>query len=538
MQYHWKSWRNVSMLGAALGVLACSALAQPRKPIIIKPQVGPLVGGAALPQGAVIAQKAAPVNLSVASPEIQVLKRAPIATERFAVLDPQTKAPIAPNTILTLPDGRKFEADKYYAELNDVEKGLNDLGYSLRTMPNDLVLQKSVIDTVKFAQQSKQIKSVGPQLAPAVLEQRFGAKIVAPDGQKMLMAGDLTGANIQAISARTAGKSLDFTNNELKLVPQAQIANREGTVAEREGGVNPNIKATIKVGPRIIGGVGTLLKPPKKFHKEQNWGWGWGNNTFAADISGNLVADGKADQLPAITEAAIAASNSEYSLSASARAGGKVLGKSVTLFDANAKFLAPANASKSLNASSRIQVLGVTVYNLNQNLPSSWEKHDTFSKTLRYGVPFYIPIGPIMVGGEIGVQGDAGLRYNISMNRTGVGGGVGPYINTSVYGEIGLSIGIAGAGVGAQMTLMNAGLDLNAAVRLTWYGSWIFWQNFYIGYDLKMLEGNVYAYVYVYVPRWGIPPWEKKQWNHNFFNWGGFREKGSLVNYYNADSFG
>ena len=153
-------------------------------------------------------------------------------------------------------------------------------------------------------------------------------------------------------------------------------------------------------------------------------------------------------------------------------------------------------------------------------------------------MPFYIPIGPIVVSGEIGVQGDAGLRYDISMNRTGVGGGVGPFINTSVYGEIGLSIGIAGAGVGAEMTLMNAGFNLKAAVRMTWYGSWMFWQNFYADYDLKMLQGKVYAYVYVYVPRFGIPPWKKKQWEHNFFDWGGFRENGTMVNIYNVDSFG
>ena len=356
MRNHWRdAFGSTAMLAVAVCALAWPAPAQPRRPIG-KPRTGPIVTGPVTgpivtgpivtaplqPRGEVLAQKAPRVTLSLASPDIQVLKRAPIATQRFAIADPQTKAAIAPTTVLTLPDGRKFEAKNLLRSTQRCRKGLNDLGYSLRTMPDDLVLQKSVINTAKFAQQSAQVKSAGPQLAPQMLRQRFGASIAAPDGQPMLDAGQLAPGNINAIQARNVGKALSFTGSELRLVPLAQLNAQIGTKG-----------VILKQFPKVAGGIspGTPVnKPPKKFHKKQNWGWGWGNDTFEAHVSGNLVADGKADQLANVTDAAIAASNSEYSVSASTQAGGKIIGKDVTLFDATAKFLAPANASKSLNA--------------------------------------------------------------------------------------------------------------------------------------------------------------------------------------------
>lgn len=458
--------------------------------------------------------------------DIAVLKRAPVATQRFDVRDPKTGAAIAPTAMLTTPDGRTFKAGEYYDQLNQIEKGFNELGYSLRTMPDDFVLQKTVIDVAQLEQVKNQVQSVGPLLAPEVLQQRFSSTLLLPDGQKVLNAEELTPANVQAINVRNAGKSLVFQNNVLQVLPQTQIR------------MNPNVGV---IRDHRIGGIGPIIAipmaQPKTFHQDKNWNWYAGNNQFKAEVSGDIDLNGTANPTTDASAAAIGATNSEYSLTANARAGGKVFSRDVSLLNATARFYAPSNQSKSLNASAQIQVAGISVYNLNQNVPSSWQKTDNISRSVRWGVPFYLPLGPILVTGEIGVQGQAGLSYNAWMNRSGVGGGLGPFVNVSVYGEVGVSIGVAGAGVGGQLQFLQAGFNLNGSARLGWNGKWTFAQDLYAGYDLNMMKGRFYVYLYVYVPAFAIPPWEKKQWEHDMFNWGGFKTNGTMINYHHAEVF-
>ncbi len=529
-----KGWEWLSLKSASVGLVALLLAspvlvqAQPRRRIII-PRGGIRVpvtemGGAAQVRAGAVQGTAPKVDIQANSPTIQILNRAPVATRNFAVADPQTGAAIAPTTILTLPDGRKFPASTYYTELNKIEKGLNDLGYSLRSMPSELVLQKSVIRPGVLQQQAQQFTSVGPRLSDVALRQRF---LSAPTlgGQQVLMAGQLNPQTTQAIRAKNVGKSVDLNNNQLRLIPQTP----------QVGGVRPRVQERIKIRPGGIFGNTAQFKTPKTFHREQPWNWNVGDpSSFQAYITGKLVADGKAAPSDSPSDADIFKSASEYSLSGDAQAGGSILGRNITLLNATAKFDAPSNTSRPLNANSQIQVLGITVLNFNQDVPDNYAKSDKISKNLHYSVPFGIPLGPVWLGGEIGTNGEAGLQYSISMNRTGVGGTLTPFVHTSVYGEGGASVVIAGAGVGVQMTLINADLDSYGQARLGWFLKWIFFQDLYVGYNVRMLDGRVYGYVYVYVPKFGLPPWEKKQWEHDFWNWSGFGSQGTLVNYDNT----
>ncbi|BCM94475.1 hypothetical protein IAD21_06382 [Abditibacteriota bacterium] len=533
-----KGLEGISLMSASVGViallLASPVLGQgnPRTRIQI-PGGGVRIpinrlGGAAQLKAGVVDGKAPKVDIQRNSPDIQVLRRTPVATQNFSVADPQTGAPISPTTILTLPDGRKVEAGTYYTELNKIEKGLNDLGYSLRTMPRTLVLQKSVVNPGVLQQQAAQFAAIGPRLADVSLTQRFLAAPVVAGGQRVLMSGQLTAEAAQSIRNQNVGKSLGLANNELRLVPQT------GVIKPQPNGIKPRIGNRIKILPRP--GIDIAqFKSPKIFHREQPWNWSVGNpSSFQAYLSGKLVTDGKAYPVANPSDAEIFKSASEYTLSGDAQAGGSILGRNVTLLAANAKFYAPSNTAKPLNANSTVQVIGITVYNFNQDIPTNWDKSDTISQSLHYGVPFGIQLGPIWLGGEIGANGEAGLKYSVSMSRTGVGGNVTPFIHTNVYGEGGASVVVAGAGVAVQMTLINADLDMYGQARLGWFLKWIFFQDFYVGYKVRMLDGRVYGYVYVYVPKFGIPPWEKKQWEHDFWNWSGFGREGTLVNYDNT----
>ncbi|RYX85901.1 hypothetical protein EON83_03860 [bacterium] len=496
------------------------------------------IGDIKVLQPGVLQGKAPKVDLSVNSPDIQVLRRARVSTEKFPVADPQTKAKIDPATILTLPDGRKVQAGTYYEELNKIEAGMNELGYSLRTMPREFVLQKNVINTSLLRQQTAQIGAVGPRLSQNILNERFTATPMV-NGQRILMAEQLSETSVKAIRTQNVGKSIDLTNNQFRIIPQDKIQRvipgDIQPIRPPGGVINPRATDRIKLKPGILGNVGGIrFQSPKTFHRENPWNWSVGNpSSFQAYLTGKLVTDGKAYPVANPSDAEINKSASEYTLSGDTQAGGSILGRNLTLVDARAQFYAPSNTTKQLNANARVQVIGITVFNFNQDFPSSWSKSETISKSLHYGVPFGIPLGPIWLGGEIGANGEAGLKYSVSMNRTGVGGNITPFVRAGVYGEGGASIVIAGAGVGVQMTLLNAELDLYGQARLGWFIKWIFMQNFYVGYKINMLSGRAYGYVYVYVPCWGIPPWEKKQWEHDFWNWGGFTKEGTLVDYQN-----
>jgi hypothetical protein len=144
-------------------------------------------------------------------------------------------------------------------------------------------------------------------------------------------------------------------------------------------------------------------------------------------------------------------------------------------------------------------------------------------------VPFGVLIPPFWLSGEIGAHGEAGLRYQISMNRCGVFGDVHPFVDSNLYGEGGVSVVVGGAGVRAEMTLLNAELGLWGSAQLTWLIDWLVINKIYCDYQLEMLGGKLIGYVYVYVPKIGVSPWEKKEYTHKFWGQPGFKDSGELI---------
>src|SRR4030095_7540163 len=72
-----------------------------------------------LPPGQVIERKLPRVDIPANT--IEIRKQAPLSYKPFPIVEPGTGQPIPPDTILTLPDGKKVKAEEYYAELNKIE---------------------------------------------------------------------------------------------------------------------------------------------------------------------------------------------------------------------------------------------------------------------------------------------------------------------------------------------------------------------------------------------------------------------------------
>jgi hypothetical protein len=88
---------------------------------------------------------------------IRVHKRAPVPYKPFPVVDPKTGKAVKPDTLLTLPHGKKIKAGEYYAQLNQLEKKFNALGYSLRGAGKRVLLQDSKVSKSRLDAQAKKI---------------------------------------------------------------------------------------------------------------------------------------------------------------------------------------------------------------------------------------------------------------------------------------------------------------------------------------------------------------------------------------------
>jgi hypothetical protein len=455
---------------------------------------------------------------SIVSNTVTSNKQAPVQFQPFPMVDPQTGKPVLPDTIITLPDGRKFKAGEYYASLNAIEQNFTKLGYSLRTMPKQLQLQETKTDRQLLQQQLAQVKPSTPQRLPAAtLTQRFGSTLTTSTGQRVLPASELTSQTIAAVRA-DRNKTVEVVNNELRLMSAPSPAS-----SSVRGQASNDLTPAGNLANAGLYAEG--LAQPRTFHREQPWNWSVGSpGSFQAFLTGKFVSDGKAYPMAAPGDVALRKSNTEFGLRSEARAGGAILGRSFDLVNATAAFHAPANASKRLNAKLNISVLGAMVYNFNESADQTWTKENVLAHGLRVGVPFGLPLGPVWLGGEVGVKGSAGLRYGISMNRAGVGGNVSPFVSAAAYGEGGVNAIAAGGGVGVAMTFVNASLNLYANARLGWFIKFILMDEIYCDYELTMLAGRIYAFAYVYLPFLG-----RKQWEHNFWNWGGLKASNVLI---------
>jgi hypothetical protein len=290
--------------------------------------------------------------------------------------------------------------------------------------------------------------------------------------------------------------------------------------------------------PTLPAGVLAATPPPsgvsKTLHKEYPWSWSAGDpDAFSASLSAKAVLDGKVLSAPTGSQV------SEMTFGANGAGGGAILGQDFSLLDLSARFHAPLNASTPMNAQYEVKTLGATVYNFNENFTTNWSHSDTLSKSVKVAVPFGIPLGPIWFGGELGAKGEIGFEYGIELSRSQelligatVTGHIGPFVHTSVYGEGGPSILIGGAGIGAKLDLLDGTVRLYGTAGFLCGAKCVLVDDLYADYELKMLAGEVYAYVYVYYP---CPKWTdpfdtcKKQWEHAFWDWEGLHESGVLL---------
>src|SRR5687768_10246676 len=86
--------------------------------------------------------------------KIEMLRRPRVQFTPFAVVDPVKRKSVARSEVLNIPfeDSRgrptvkRMSAGEFYDKLNRLEREFNELGYSLKTGPDEELLQRSKLD--------------------------------------------------------------------------------------------------------------------------------------------------------------------------------------------------------------------------------------------------------------------------------------------------------------------------------------------------------------------------------------------------------
>ncbi|MFN3698845.1 MAG: hypothetical protein ACK4SU_01450 [Dictyoglomus sp.] len=99
-----------------------------------------------------------PLVLSPSSSRIITIKKPPIPFKPFDL----TFFKITKNQIITLENGNKITGEEFLKEINDIEKKLNALGYSLRDKEEEIVIQRIFIKRDDLQMQKKLFKNITP----------------------------------------------------------------------------------------------------------------------------------------------------------------------------------------------------------------------------------------------------------------------------------------------------------------------------------------------------------------------------------------
>lgn len=342
------------------------------------------------------------------------------------------------------------------------------------------------------------------------LERQFNAL-----GHTLKSANGVKPALITKFELQTTPVPLSTLQRQAQTLRAAHLPNTQFR-ALNLAQVEQTHKQFLMINPSLLNAIAAPTS--QTVHWVKNWNYNLGNpSVISGYINGKIELDG---------------TNNATSVNGEVDAGGSIFSQSFDLLRVTGNLNAPKTGT--MNVTIGASVLGNSVYNVNQNVTTSWSKSDSISKTLDKSVTINFSLGPIPMSAKIGTQGTAGISYGVAVAPVKASAYIGPSVRTKVYAQVGVDIGVAGAGAGANLTLLNTDGNLNGAIsiessRLTALSPYFKYTDSY-SQNLDMLDGNLYVYAYVTVPCWHYPPWCKNEWDWNIFSWTGFKTSGVLFN--------
>lgn len=104
------------------------------------------------------------------------------------------------------------------------------------------------------------------------------------------------------------------------------------------------------------------------------------------------------------------------------------------------------------------------------------------------------PLGPVWMVARFGFQGTAEASVKFAVSPLQAIGQIKPHAFVKVYGECGVDLFFANAGVGVDMLLADVTIDGSGQVYLD-FGQMALVATMYVDYDYDFLDGSVYVFV-------------------------------------------
>ena len=427
---------------------------------------------------------------------IKVYKRAPLPFKPFEILDPATGRQIAPTTVLTLPNGEKITAEQYYTELNKLEKGFNDLGYSLdfrRDPTPRVILQQIVLDPAIVTQMTIQKR---------LLEDTHKFKTLPPP---------------KSIDALQKEFRTDLTKDRIRL-QQLQRFRQPQQIGVPQGTLEQLLL------PQAYAAPEDQVKPYNKVIETPKYEYGY-RDVFAVFFNGGTVLSGD---------------STKTAVNGVAEAGAYVFDNKLTMVRIAGDLSAPLG-SGNMEARLTLTVLGETRLKINQSKPvplnvdqlpqiPSLALYDRSSESLDESFESSFALGPILLSVKFGVRASAGVDYGLFLSPANANGRFGPFVGADLYAQAGLNIIIAKAGVSCTLVLLDNCLTLSGQLKADADQRGPYFSALFSIYDrFEALSGEVSLYACILVPKFALPPWGYKCWDWEIAKWEGLRAKGYIV---------
>jgi hypothetical protein len=439
----------------------------------------------------------------------RVNKRPPLAFKRIPLLDPSKEVPTPignPAQLLpVLLNGQELNAEEYFNELNSLEQGFNSLGYSLdiRRDPSKKILLQEIpppggqngvraeMDVAALAA----VSSKPGDFASAVTAKRdrlaalLGGKKMAPAkvAPKPVREGQTAQQKTGAVLQKTAPMSI------------------EEALAERKKALKPiEIPFKKELNPTII----------EKGDRD----------TFAIALTAGSRMDGNVQTINVVNSVGVIA---------------YLFGHGLNLLTLQGTTFAPAGGGQML-AEMAVMVLGDNVVGaaLRETgaVPAgslaeaaqapSVGGASNWSATLdeSYGMSFMA--GPVPLSVRVGARATVGLDYTLWANPVKVENEITPYANADVYAQGGVTLLIVEAGVECKLNLLDTRLTVHGVLdRGAENGKEFLDTDYFIYEYYSALSGAFSLYARVCVPRWGLPPWEWKEYESKIAGWDGYSDE-------------
>ncbi|WP_394840300.1 hypothetical protein LVJ94_25785 [Pendulispora rubella] len=409
----------------------------------------------------------------------KLVKKPAIAFHAFPLENPQTGQKYAPNEEIDVGGGKKRLAVDVFADINDMEQKLNSWGYTLRDVGGSYTLQ---------------------EIDRCVDQLQAQAALIEKDSDK----NPLSALDLEKRKKELEAKWEAYKQN---LVALDELWRKSDSDA---------VKVNLPDKPPFTSPVPQAARvQPKDIMKKRTWHFEKGDKGkfwIAGDASLALQGSREITALDA---------DGGFSAGLMGLWSGEVLG-------AHAR--GEAGKAKDANLKLNVRVVGKDVWHPTYTAGGSGnhvlhkaEKYTAAS--IDEGVTWRFSIGPIPMAVRVGFRAEAGFQFGYDVSITALGGFAGPYVAADAYLQLGVDIGIAGAGIEGSLTLLKDELTLRGDGAVDFSDEPKLTLSLSASNNLTALSGklSVYAYINLIFTKW--------KGSYTLWSWEGFHKTWDIFHF-------